>query len=127
MVKRNISWYFPSSFTKHSDLAIIEYILYVKVDDSIDNCPNNSNPDQSDRDGDRISDACDNAPDVANPGQEDTDRDNVADVIDNCPQAANTDQKDSGRDGIGDACDSSPAPVHPGQPPREPPITPPRN
>ena len=46
-----------------------------------DNCPNTFNPDQADRDGDRIGDACDNCPVTFNPIQRDTDRANFPTLI----------------------------------------------
>ena len=71
-----------------------------------DNCPNVSNPDQADGDGDRIGDACDMCPDI--PEREDADGDGFGDVCDNCPVVANLDQVDSDLDGVGDACDNCP-------------------
>ncbi len=59
-----------------------------------DNCPNVSNPDQADADGNGIGDACDG----------DKDGDGVADLQDNCPTVNNPDQMDSDHDGRGDAC-----------------------
>ncbi len=44
-----------------------------------DNCPDVPNPDQADRDGDRVGDACDNCPDDPNAGQEDADADGLGD------------------------------------------------
>lgn len=101
------------------------------VPDSIDNAPDDANPDQADQDGDGIGDvadpdvdgdgvdnALDNAPTVPNPGQEDNDSDGQGDVIDldddndgvldgddNSPLDANPDQADTDNDGEGDASD----------------------
>ncbi len=105
------------------------------VDDSIDNCPNDYNPDQSnDLDDDGVGDICDsdidgdtipnNAPDnclmVRNKNQAnrdgdplgdacdpDDDNDTVPDHLDNCPFDSNVDQfnVDPHLDNNGDACD----------------------
>jgi hypothetical protein len=91
------------------------------VPDDLDNCPEVSNPEQDDADGDGIGDACnddqdgdgdewadhlDNCPSLANPDQVDTDLDDVGDPCDNCPSSANPDQADDVHpNGIGDACD----------------------
>ncbi len=68
------------------------------VDDAVDNCPVDSNPDQTDTDLDGEGDACDT----------DDDDDGVADAGDNCPFTANPDQSDTDLDGFGDACDVDP-------------------
>jgi len=66
--------------------------------DQDDNCPDSSNRDQADRDGDEAGDACD----------PDDDNDEVADEVDNCRVDANADQADVDDDGLGDACDDFP-------------------
>ena len=99
--------------------------------DSIDNCPNDSNIDQSDADGNGVGDACDsdldgdgvsnavdNCPATSNPDQlntdgdfygnacdSDDDGDGIDDASDNCPINSNTSQVDQDNDGVGDACD----------------------
>lgn len=53
------------------------------VVDGIDNCPNEVNPDQSDRDGDTIGDACDSTPDLPTPTSRavlDLDGDSATDI-----------------------------------------------
>lgn len=75
------------------------------VADAADNCPNDSNPDQADVDGDGLGDVCD--PDV--------DGDDIDNAADNCPSVQNTDQLDDDGDGAGDACDTCPGLANPGQ------------
>ena len=60
-----------------------------------DNCPDVSNADQADRDGDGIGDVCD----------DDRDGDGVSNAEDNCPDVSNADQADMDGDNIGDVCD----------------------
>jgi hypothetical protein len=77
-----------------------------------DNCPNVSNADQVDADGDGRGDVCDSCPDDPN---DDADGDGYcvgprygASKVggdDNCPNASNADQADMDEDGTGDACD----------------------
>jgi len=68
------------------------------VCDSLDNCPNVANGDQTDTDGDGQGDACDN----------DDDNDGIPDASDNCPTSNVADQTDTDGDGIGDVCDPTP-------------------
>ncbi len=102
------------------------------IPDELDNCPEASNPDQTDTDEDGIGDACDDdidgdavlndedfCPDVSNSDQADADEDGIGDLCDddidgdsilndndNCPAVSNPDQTDTDDDGIGDACDA---------------------
>ena len=101
------------------------------VYDHLDNCPETSNEDQADTDGDGMGDVCDNDIDgdgilndsdncfeTANEDQSDIDGDGIGDVCDddidgdgilndsdNCPETVNVDQADIDGDGIGDVCD----------------------
>ena len=63
--------------------------------DADDNCPQNSNPNQENLDGDALGDACD----------PDDDGDTVPDTVDNCPADRNGSQGDLDGDGEGDVCD----------------------
>lgn len=65
------------------------------VENTIDNCPNVSNPAQADVDRDGMGDACD----------DDQDGDGILDPSDNCPITPNAIQSDFDVDGRGDICD----------------------
>ena len=65
------------------------------VADAVDNCPQNSNWDQANLDGDGLGDACD----------DDIDGDGLPDIEDNCPAVSNPDQLDLDGNGWGDLCD----------------------
>ena len=71
--------------------------------DSLDNCPDDSNPDQADADDDGAGDECDNCP-VSNPGQENADGDDLGDVCDDCPLDADNDADGDGKCGDEDNC-----------------------
>ncbi|KKK51204.1 hypothetical protein LCGC14_3117290, partial [marine sediment metagenome] len=71
-----------------------------------DNCPSNSNADQSDGDGDGVGDTCDNCPTDANLNQTNSDGDSLGDACDNCPSDDNENQSDVDGDGVGDTCDN---------------------
>jgi hypothetical protein len=86
------------------------------LDDLVDNCPFDANPQQEDGDGDGDGDACDNCPVNPNAAQGDADVDGVGDVCDNCVETLNPSQADLDSDGFGDACD--PAPQNPDIPAR---------
>jgi hypothetical protein len=58
-----------------------------------------------DSDGDGIPDLLDNCPNDSNPDQADFDDDGIGDTCDNCPMHHNPDQADADNDGHGDACD----------------------
>ncbi len=66
---------------------------------SVDNCDDVANADQTDSDGNGFGDACDS-------GGYDRDNDGIPDALDNCWCFHNANQSDIDRDGIGDACDS---------------------
>ena len=69
------------------------------IENTIDNCPNTANANQSDIDGDGIGDTCDDF--------NDSDNDGVEDFEDNCPNTANPNQEDTDGDGVGDVCDTT--------------------
>jgi hypothetical protein len=66
------------------------------IPDVNDNCPDVSNPEQTDTDLDGAGDACD----------DDDDGDTVLDDVDNCPFNPNPNQFDLDGDGLGDVCDA---------------------
>lgn len=73
-----------------------------------DNCPVDTNPDQTDSDCDGYGDPCDTCPFEADPLQADSDFDTIGNECDNCSAVPNVDQADSDGDGAGDACDVCP-------------------
>ncbi|MHC4444261.1 MAG: thrombospondin type 3 repeat-containing protein [Planctomycetota bacterium] len=89
------------------------------IEDTADNCPQVSNADQLDTDGDVSGDACD--PDDDNDGiLDDGDSSGVAgdnlctggnfnNCDDNCPLISNAQQEDINNNGIGNACETSAA------------------
>jgi hypothetical protein len=61
--------------------------------------------DSTDTDGDGICGAVtDNCPDVSNTDQLDSDGDGIGDACDNCPNDTNADQADDDSDGLGNVC-----------------------
>lgn len=71
------------------------------VNDNLDNCPIDSNGQQTDTDQDQVGDVCDS----------DDDNDGVDDVTDNCPLISNPGQENSNQDPAGDACEAPPADI----------------
>lgn len=91
----------PTTFTTGGSIFFVSNDLFTPVDtdmdqipDSMDNCPNVSNPGQLDVNRNSIGDECD-----------DFDGDGVIQSVDNCPSVPNMDQRDTDGDRIGDACD----------------------
>ncbi len=58
-----------------------------------------------DADGDGVFVYDDNCPQISNPFQTDSDSDTIGNECDNCPSEYNPDQLDSDEDGVGDVCD----------------------
>jgi hypothetical protein len=71
------------------------------IPDETDNCPTNSNNDQTDTDDDGVGDACDVC---INDPNDDEDEDGLCADVDNCPLVPNILQSDSDDNGIGDLC-----------------------
>lgn len=90
-----------------SDLAIVHVLCSPNDDDEdlicdeMDNCPQDSNPDQADDDEDGAGDACDNCPEDSNPDQADDDGDGAGDACDICPTSYNATQVVGDVDGNG--------------------------
>lgn len=61
----------------------------------------------NDPDGDEIFMNEDNCPNVSNPNQSDFDNDGIGNLCDNCPTIVNSNQLDSNENGIGDICEPS--------------------
>jgi hypothetical protein len=112
---QNISRYLNLPGVNPSSLIISNDIDNDTHDNSNDNCPCISNPDQSDSDGDNRGDACDNCKNVSNPDQKDVDGDGVGDICDNCRLLSNPNQADQDADGVGNLCDNCPSISNPGQ------------
>ncbi len=82
------------------------------INDILDNCPDEYNPDQENADGDDYGDLCDECP---NDPENDADNDGICGDVDNCPYSPNPLQLDADGDGVGDVCDNCPAIYNPGQ------------
>ena len=84
------------------------FTLKIESDRDEDGSPDNSDSCPSDPfndfDFDSVCGDIDNCPDETNPNQLDLDGDGVGDKCDNCRFVANADQKDTDNNGIGDAC-----------------------
>ena len=92
------------------------------VCDTLDNCPEVSNAEQTNTDEDSLGDACDSDDDGdgysdsdelacgSDPLSDeslpaDADEDELCDLLDNCPEMSNADQLNTDGDALGDACD----------------------
>jgi len=71
----------------------------------LDNCPNDSNVDQHDVDGDGVGDTCDLQCNPFLNTPQDPDCDGLDTAVDNCPSHRNPLQDDADSDGQGDVCD----------------------
>ncbi len=84
-------------------------------DNEISQLYNNGNgltfPGLTDSDLDGILDSLDNCPNISNPNQEETDTDKIGDACDNCIYVYNPDQTDLNNDGVGNACEISGAEI----------------
>jgi hypothetical protein len=85
--------------------------------DTRDNCPFQSNRDQTDRNGNRVGDACELPPTPPPPPPPppltetrppDQDSDGISDFRDNCAIIPNSNQADFDGDDVGDVCDMDP-------------------
>ncbi len=66
---------------------------------------------KDDPDKDRVPNDEDNCPEKSNPDQDNDDGDDHGNVCDNCPLADNPSQEDSDDNGVGDECDAVPSPT----------------
>ncbi|MFH2035255.1 MAG: right-handed parallel beta-helix repeat-containing protein [Candidatus Zixiibacteriota bacterium] len=74
------------------------------IADTLDNCRDMANTDQTDVDQDWVGDACDDCIDSDYDGYGDLNQPQNSCPVDNCPFVYNPDQIDDNGDGIGDAC-----------------------
>jgi putative hemolysin len=89
-------------FATYADVTISGDSDGDTVPDTVDNCPSDYNPDQTNTDGDDVGDACDNCPSDYNPDQTDTDGDGIGDACDD------DDDNDEFDDGIESYIDTDP-------------------